>query len=101
MQMDNDNELLQQQPNQQQPQLPGDAAPPPWPSPQAPLLPRQSGEAQQLPLPSPPEEVGGDEQEEVMVSNNTVVEIGGVMANNRGKTIIGSMQMDKKNQLLQ
>ena len=95
MQMDNEKELLQQQP-----QLPSDAAPPPWPSPQAPLPPQQSGGAQELPLPSPPKEVGGYKQEEVMVSNNTVIEIGGVMANDRGKTIMGSMQMDK-NQLFQ
>ena len=66
MQMDKEKELLQQQPHQ--PQLPGAAAPNTWPSPQAPLPPQQSVEAQQLPLLSPPEEVGRDEHEEVMVS---------------------------------
>ena len=33
MQMDKDEELLQQQPQQQQPQLPGAASPDPWPPP--------------------------------------------------------------------
>ena len=33
MQMDKEEELLQQQPHQQQPQLPGAAAPDPWPPP--------------------------------------------------------------------
>ena len=40
-------ERLQQQ--QKQPQLPGAAAPTPWPSPQAPLPPQQSVEAQRQP----------------------------------------------------
>ena len=80
MQMDKEEELLQQQPKQQQPQLPGAAAPNPWPLPQAPQPSQRSVEAQQLPLLSPPQEVGGDEHEEVMASMNTVVEVGGVMA---------------------
>ena len=65
--------LLQQQ---KQPQLPGAAAPNPWPLPQASQPSQQSVEAQQLPLLSPPQEVGGDEHEEVMASMNTVVEVG-------------------------
>ena len=43
-------------------------------------------EAPQLPLLSPPEEVGGDELEEVVVSENMMVEIGSVMARDGGKT---------------
>ena len=101
MQIDKEKELLQQQPHQHQPQLPGAAAPTPWPSPQAPLPPQQSVEAQQLPLLSPPEEVGRDEHEKVMVSKNMVVEIGGVMACDGGKGMMESMQMDKEKELLQ
>ena len=50
--------------------------------PQPPKLPppQQSLAAQPLALLSPPEGVTGDEHEEVMVSKNMVVEIGGVMA---------------------
>ena len=101
MQMDKEKEPLQPQPHQQQPQLPGAAAPTTWPSPQAPLPPEQSVEAQQLPLLSPPEEVGGDEHEEVMVSKNIVVEIGGVMACDGGREMMESMQTDKEKEPLQ
>ena len=96
MQMDKEEEPVQQ--HQQQPQLPGAAAPTLWPSPQAQLPPQQLMEAQQLPLLSPPEE---DEQEEVMASNNIVVEIGGVMACDGGKWMMGSMQVDKEKELPQ
>ena len=58
-------------------------------------------EAQQLPLLSPPEEVGGDEREEVMVSKNTAVEIAGVIACDGGKWMMGHMQMDKEKEMLQ
>ena len=98
MQMDEEKELLWQQPPQQQPQPPGAAARTPWPLPQAPQSSQQSVEAQQLPLLSPPQEVGGDEHEGVMVSENMVVEIGGVVACDGGK---GMMEMDKKEELLQ
>ena len=101
MQMDNEKELLRQQPHQQQPQLPGAAAPTPWLSPQAPQPRQQSVEAQALALLSPPEEVGGDYREEVMVSKNMVVEIGGMMACDGGKGMMESMQMDKEKELLQ
>ena len=57
--------------------------------------------AQPLAILSPPEEVGGDEHEEVMVSKHMVVEIGGVMACDGGKGMMGSMQMNKENELLQ
>ena len=93
MQMDKDKELLRQQPHQQQPHLPGAAAPTPWILPQTPQPSQQSVEAQQLPLLSPPQEVGGDEHEGVLVSENMVVEIGGVVACDGGK---GMMEMDKK-----
>ena len=66
-----------------------------YPSRQAPLPPQQSVEAQQLPLLSPPEEVGGDAHEEVVVSENRGVEIGSVMARDGEKRMMGSMQMDK------
>ena len=52
-------------------------------------------EAQQFPLPSLPEEVGGDEPEEMTVSKNTVVEVGRVMACDGGKKMMESVQMDK------
>ena len=58
-------------------------------------------EAPQLPLLSPPEEVGGDAHEEVVVSENMVVEIGSVMARDGEKRIMGSMQMGKEKELLQ
>ena len=98
LQMDEEKELLRQQPHQQQPQLPGAAAPNPWPLPQAPQPSQQSVEAQQLPMLSPPQEVGGDEHEGVMVSENMVVEIGGVVACDGGKWM---MEMEKKEELLQ
>ena len=98
MQMDKEEELLQQQPKQQQPKLPGAAASNPWPLPQAPQPSQRSVEAQQLPLLSPPQEVGGDEHEEVVASMNTVVEVGGVMACDGEKRM---MEMDKKEELLQ
>ena len=75
--------------------------PNPMPSPQAPLPPQQSVGAQQLPLLSPREEVGGDEHEEVMLSKNMVVEIGGVMACDREKRMMASIQMDNEKELLQ
>ena len=60
---------------------------------------QQSVEARQLPLLSPPQEVGGDEhEEEVMASMNTVVEVGGVQACDGEKMM---MEMDKKEELLQ
>ena len=96
MQMDTEKELLQQPPHQQQLQLPGAAAPTPWPSPQAPLPPQQSVEAQQLPLLSRPEEVGGDKHQEVMVSKNMVVDVGRVMARDGEKGMMGFTQMDKE-----
>ena len=89
-------EGLQQQ--EKQPQLPGAAAPNPWPLPQAPQASQQSMEAQQLPLRSPSQEVGGDEHEEVMASMNTVVEVGGVMACDGEK---GMMEMNEEEELLQ
>ena len=99
MQMDKEKELLRQQPHQQQPQLPGAAAPTPWPLPQAPQSSQQSVEAQQLPLLSPPQKVGGDEHEGAMVSENMVVEIRGVVvACDGGK---GMIEMDKEQELLQ
>ena len=98
IQMDKEKELLRQQPHPQQPQLPGAAAPNPWRLPQAPQPSQQSVEAQQLPLLSPPQEVGGGEHERVLVSENMVVEIGGVAACDGEK---GVMEMDKKDQLLQ
>ena len=66
-----------------------------------PLPPQQSLAAQLLTLLSSPEEVGGDDLEEVMVSKNKVVEIGGVMACDGGKGMMGSMHMDKEEELLQ
>ena len=48
-----------------------------------------------------PEEVGGDEHKEVMVSKNMVVEVGGVMACDGGKWMMECMQMDKVKELLQ
>ena len=96
-QMDKEKKLLRQQLHQQQPQLPGAAAPNPWPLPQPSYPSQQSVEAQQLPLLSPPQEVGGDEHEGVLVSENTV-EVGGVVACDGGKRM---MEMDKKEELLQ
>ena len=98
MPIDKEKELLRQQPHQQQPQLPGAAAPNPWPLPPTPQPSQQSVEAQQLPLLSPPQEVGGDEHEQVMLSENMVIEIGGVVACDGGK---GVMEMYKKKELLQ
>ena len=49
------------------------------------LPPPPSVEAHQLPLLSPPEKMGGNEHEKVMVSIDMVVEIGGVMAWDGGK----------------
>ena len=95
-QMDKEKELLRQQP--QQPRLPGTAAPNLWPLSQAPQPSKQPVEAQQLPLLSPPQEVGGDEHEEVMASMKPVVEVGGVVACDGEK---GMMEMDKKEELLQ
>ena len=95
--MDKKKELLRQQPHQQQPQLPGDDAPTPWPLPQAPQPSQQSVGAQQLPLLSPPQEVGGDEHEGVMVSENMVVDIE-VVACDKGK---GMMGVAKKEELPQ
>ena len=46
-------------------------------------------EAQQLPLLSPPEEVSGDKHEEVIVSKNILLGIGGVMACDGGKGMVG------------
>ena len=98
MQMDKEKELLRQQPHQQQPQLLGAAAPNPWPLSQARQPSQLSVEAQQLPLLSPPQQVGGDEHEGVLVSENMVVEVRGVMACDGEK---GMMEMDKKEELLQ
>ena len=71
--------------------------------PQAPkrLPPQQSPAAQPLALLSPPEQVGGDEHEGVIVCKNMVVEVGGVMACDGGKGIMESTQMDKEEELLQ
>ena len=56
------------------------------PQPPVPLPPQQSLAAQSLGRLSPPEEVGGDEHEEVTVSSkNMVVGIGGVIAFDGGK----------------
>ena len=71
------------------------------PQPREPLPPQQSLAALPLVFLSPPEEVGGDEQEEVMVSKNMMVEIGGVMEFDGGKGMMESMQMDKEKELLQ
>ena len=71
------------------------------PQPPEPLPPQQSMAAQPLALLSPPEEVGGDKHEGVMVSKNVVVEVGGVMACDGGKGMMESMQMDKEEGLLQ
>ena len=100
MQMDKEKELLLKQPHQQQPQLPGAAAPNPSPLPQSLQPPQLSVEAQQLPLLSQRQEVGGEEHEEVMVSKN-MVEIGGVMSCDGGKGMMECMQMDKEKELLQ
>ena len=64
-------------------------------------LPLQRSPAAHTLLLSPPEEVGGDEHEEVMVSKNMVVEVGGVMACDGGRGMMESMQMDKRKELLQ
>ena len=66
-------EGLEQQ--QKEPQLSGAAAPNPCPLPQAPQPSQQLVEAQQLPPLSPPQEVGGDEHEDVMAPMNTVVDV--------------------------
>ena len=58
-------------------------------------------EAQQLPLLVPPEEVSGDEHEEVVLSENMVVDVGRVMAGDWEKGMLGSMQMDHQKELLQ
>ena len=92
-------ELLQHQPKQ--PRLSSVAASNPWPPPKAPLPPQQSVAAQLMPLLSPPEKVGGDKHEEVVVSENMVVEVGRVTARVGGKGMPGSMQMNKKKELLQ
>ena len=49
------------------------------PQPPEPLPPQQPLAAKLLALLSPPEEVGGDENEGVIVYENMVVEVGGVM----------------------
>ena len=71
------------------------------PQPPEPLPLQKSLAAQPLALLSPPEEVGGDEHEGLMVSMNMVVEIGGEMACVGAKGMMGSMQMDKEEELLQ
>ena len=71
------------------------------PQPPEPLPPQQSLAAGPLALLSPPEEVGGDEHEGVTVSENMVVVIGGMTACDGGKGIMESIQMDKKEELLQ
>ena len=70
------------------------------PQPPEPLPPQQSLAAKPLALLSPPEEVGGDEKEGVIVCKNMVVEVGGVMACDGEKGMIESMQMDKEKELL-
>ena len=92
--------LVGELPQPQQPQLPGAAASTTWPSPQEPLPPQQAVKTQQPPLLWPPEEVGGDKHEEVVVSKNMVVEIGRVMARDGEKGMMGSMKMGKENELL-
>ncbi len=64
------------------------------PQPPEPLPPQQSLAAQPLALLSPPEQVGGDEHKEVMVSEN-MVEIRGVMACDRGEGMMGSGQREE------
>ena len=59
--------------------------PPQLPEPLPTLPPQQSLAAQPIAHMSPPEEVGPHEHEEVMVSKNMVVEIGGVMTCDGGK----------------
>ena len=71
------------------------------PQPPEPLSPQQSLAAQPLALLSPPEEVGRDEHEGVMVSKNVVVEVGGVMACDGEKGMMEFMQMGKEEELLQ
>ena len=61
------------------------------PQPPEPLPPQQSLALQLL-----PDEVGGDEHEEVVVSKNMVVEVGGVMACDGEKGMMESMQMEKE-----
>ena len=56
--------------------------------------------AQLLALLSPPEVFGGNEHQGVMVSENMVVEVGGVMARARGEEMMESIQMDKEKELL-
>ena len=69
------------------------------PQPPEPLLPQQSLGAQPLALLSPSEEVGGDENEGVLVCKNMVVEIGEVMACDRGGRMMESTQIDKEKEL--
>ena len=90
---------LRQQP--QQPHLPSAAASNPWPPAKAPLPPQQSVAAQPFPLLSSPEEVGGDEHEEVVVSKNMVVEVGRVMARDGGNGMVRYMQMNNRKELIQ
>ena len=71
------------------------------PPPPEPLPSQQSLAAQPVALLSTPEEVGGDEHEGVVVSKNVVVEVGGVMACDGGKGVMGSMQMGKQEEVLQ
>ena len=69
------------------------------PQPPEPLLPQQLLAAKPLALLSPPEEVAGDEHERVVVCENMVVEVGGVMACDGERGMMESMQMDKEKEL--
>ena len=62
---------------------------------------KQSLAGQPLDILAPPEEVDGDELEDVMVSTNMVVKIRGVMACGGEKGVMRSMPMDKKELLFQ
>ena len=70
------------------------------PQPPEPLPLQQSLAAKPLALLSPPEEVGGDKHEGVLVCENMVVEVGGVIACDGEKGMMESMQMDKEKELL-
>ena len=54
-----------------------------------------------MPLLSPPEEVGGNEHEGVVVSENMVVETGKVTVRDGGIGMMGSRQIDNQKELFQ
>ena len=71
------------------------------PQPPEPLAPQQSLAAQPLALQLLPEEVGGDEHEDVMASKKSSGRDWRGMACDRGRGMMRSMQMDKEEELLQ